>query len=203
MKHKTNYWYAAAAFFCTVTVLLSLLPSAVFADYPSQEEGEEIVEEVPSNEGKLIIGNADGSAGENEGKRIVLSTAEDFQAFSLNCRNNVWSIGLTVYLDADIDFEGRSIMPVPSFSGTFLGNGHTIKNFYCGSNGSHQGLFRYLQRAGEYNWKAYHRHHGLRPFCWLYQIFRYIRQGMGRIRYVRADLARGNDRYELLKKLGI
>ena len=63
MKHKTNYWYAAAAFFCTVTVLLSLLPSAVFADYPSQEEGEEIVEEVPSNEGKLIIGNADGSAG--------------------------------------------------------------------------------------------------------------------------------------------
>ena len=107
MKHKTNYWYAAAAFFCTVTVLLSLLPSAVFADYPSQEEGEEIVEEVPSNEGKLIIGNADGSAGENEGKRIVLSTAEDFQAFSLNCRNNVWSIGLTVYLDADIDFEGR------------------------------------------------------------------------------------------------
>ena len=148
MKHKTNYWSAAAAFFCTVTVLLSLLPSAVFADYPSQEEGEEIVEEVPSNEGKLIIGNADGSAGENEGKRIVLSTAEDFQAFSLNCRNNVWSIGLTVYLDADIDFEGRSIMPVPSFSGTFLGNGHTIKNFYCGSNGSHQGLFRYLEEGG-------------------------------------------------------
>ena len=68
---------------------------------------------------------------------------------------------------------------------------------------SREGLFRYLQRAGEYNWKAYHRHHGLRPFCWLYQIFRYIRQGMGRIRYVRADLARGNDRYELLKKLGI
>ncbi len=66
-----------------------------------------------------------------------------------------------------------------------------------------EGLFHRLQHAGEYNWKAYHRHHGLRPFCWLYQIFRYIRQGMGRIRYVRADLARGNDRYELLKKLGI
>ena len=39
-------------------------------------------------------------------------------------------------------------MPVPSFSGTFLGNGHTIKNFYCGSNGSHQGLFRYLEEGG-------------------------------------------------------
>ena len=55
MKHKTNYWSAAAAFFCTVTVLLSLLPSAVFADYPSQEEGEEIVEEVPSNEGNSSL----------------------------------------------------------------------------------------------------------------------------------------------------
>ena len=39
-------------------------------------------------------------------------------------------------------------MPVPSFSGTFCGNGHTIKNFYCASNGSHQGLFRYLEQEG-------------------------------------------------------
>ena len=68
---------------------------------------------------------------------------------------------------------------------------------------SREGLFRYLQRAGEHNWKAYHRHPGLRPFCWFYQIFRYIRQGMGRSGYVRSDLARGNERYKLLKKLGI
>jgi len=148
MKRKQHFLSAAVAFFCAVTVLLSLLPSAVFADDPAPEEGEETVEEVPSNEGKLIIGNADGSAGENEGKSIVLTSAADFQAFSLNCRSNAWSIGLTVYLDADIDFEGRSVMPVPSFSGTFLGNGHTIKNFYCGSNGSHQGLFRYLEEGG-------------------------------------------------------
>ena len=66
-----------------------------------------------------------------------------------------------------------------------------------------EGLFRRLQRAGEHNWKAYHRNHRLRPWCWLYQIFRYMRQGIGRIRYVRADIARGNERYELLKKLGI
>ena len=66
-----------------------------------------------------------------------------------------------------------------------------------------EGLFHRLQHAGEYNWKAYHQHHGLRPFCWLYQLFRYMRQGMGRIRYIRTDLARGNDRYELLKKLGV
>ena len=148
MKRKRRFLSALLAFVCVLTMLLSLLPAAAFADEPAPEEEEEASEEVPSNEGKLIIGNADGSAGENEGKSIVLSSVEDFQAFSLNCRINAWSIGLTVYLDADIDFEGRSIMPVPSFSGTFLGNGHTIKNFYCGSNGSHQGLFRYLEEGG-------------------------------------------------------
>ena len=66
-----------------------------------------------------------------------------------------------------------------------------------------EGLFRYLQRAGEHNWKAYHRHPGVRPFCWLYQVFRYIKKGMGRIGHVRSDLVHGNSRYELLKKLGI
>ena len=66
-----------------------------------------------------------------------------------------------------------------------------------------EGLFRYLQRVGEHNWKAYHRHPGLRPFCWLYQVFRYIKKGMRRIGHVRSDLVHGNSRYKLLKKLGI
>lgn len=35
------------------------------------------------------------------------------------------------------------------------------------------GLFRQLQQRGEINWKAYHKHHWLKPFAWLYQLFRY------------------------------
>ena len=35
------------------------------------------------------------------------------------------------------------------------------------------GFFRYLQKAGEINWAAYHKHPRLKPFAWLYQIFRY------------------------------
>ena len=69
-----------------------------------------------------------------------------------------------------------------------------------------KGLFRWLQYAGEYNWEAYHKHHWLKPFCWFYQIFRYAKQGFksGRSREeLSGDLNRSEQRYELLKKLGI
>lgn len=68
------------------------------------------------------------------------------------------------------------------------------------------GPFRYLQMAGEEHWRAYHKHHWLKPFCWLYQIFRYAGQGLktGRKgKQLKADLDRSKDRYDLLKKLGI
>ena len=68
-----------------------------------------------------------------------------------------------------------------------------------------EGMFHYLQRAGEYNWKAYHSHKNLRPFCWLYQIGRYIRKGVRTRRGTKLlnDMNRGEERYELLKKLDI
>lgn len=69
-----------------------------------------------------------------------------------------------------------------------------------------KGLFRWLQTAGEYNWKAYHKHHWLKPLCWFYQIFRYAKQGIrsGRNKkQIKEDLDRSKERYELLKKLGI
>lgn len=38
------------------------------------------------------------------------------------------------------------------------------------------GLFRKLQKSGMANWKAYRKHRWLKPFCWIYQIFRYLKQ---------------------------
>lgn len=68
------------------------------------------------------------------------------------------------------------------------------------------GLFRYLQQQGESNWKAYQTHTALKPLCWVYQICRYARLGIGTGRS-RADLAadyrRSKSRYELLRRLGI
>ncbi len=65
------------------------------------------------------------------------------------------------------------------------------------------GVFYYLQLAGEHNWALYHRYHMLKPFCCLYQIFRYIRQGIGRGFKLKDDIGRGSARADLLKKLGV
>ena len=68
-----------------------------------------------------------------------------------------------------------------------------------------KGLFHYLQHSGEYNWKAYKNHHWLKPFCWLYQSFRYTRQGIqsNRRGKLLSDVERSNERYNLLRELSI
>ena len=73
------------------------------------------------------------------------------------------------------------------------------------TNISRKGLFRNLQSAGEYNWKAYHKHRWLKPFAWLYQIGRYSVKGFQAKRggQLREDLARGKQRSQLLEKLRI
>ncbi|MBR2992892.1 MAG: nucleotidyltransferase family protein [Clostridiales bacterium] len=84
----------------------------------------------------------------------------------------------------------------------FKGNNFEVVNIRM----KKMGLFQSLQYAGKHNWKAYHKHHWLKPFCWFYQICRYIKQGFksGRNKeQFKDDFKRSNERYELLKKLGI
>ena len=83
---------------------------------------------------------------ENNEKHI--STAEELMELSVNCALDKWSEGLTVVLDNDIDLAGVDFYPIPTFSGVFDGGGHTIKNMKTATNGSHQGLFRYIQEEG-------------------------------------------------------
>lgn len=69
-----------------------------------------------------------------------------------------------------------------------------------------KGFFRFLQTVGERNWLLYQKHHWLKPFCWCYQLIRYTKKGFksGRTKtQLKEDLERSNERYELLKKLGI
>ncbi len=145
MKH--NRWLAVLALLCAFVMLFSLLPAASFADGPETDpeaEGDE--ESAEEFDGKLVIGGVDPESIEK--RSITISTAEEFEDFARSCRSSAWSLGLTVKLAADIDFAGRAIMPIPSFSGKFYGNGYKIENFNCASNGSHQGLFRYLEAEG-------------------------------------------------------
>ena len=54
-----------------------------------------------------------------------ITTAEELIRLSDNCRLDSWSQGRTVSLDADIALDGTDFSGIPSFGGTFQGNGHT------------------------------------------------------------------------------
>ena len=75
-----------------------------------------------------------------------------------------------------------------------LSHGHGVKGF-----------FRNLQHRGEANWKAYQKHHVLKPFCWIYQALRYARFGLRRdnaLVNLKKDYASGKKRNDLMKALG-
>lgn len=78
---------------------------------------------------------------------VTISDTEDFLEFSENCRLNSYSRNLVVELAADIDLADTGFECIPTFSGTFEGGGYTISGLSVTTNGSVQGLFRYL-RAG-------------------------------------------------------
>lgn len=81
------------------------------------------------------------------------------------------------------------------------GSGRSVENTV--TNLRKYGL-HYLQTAGEFNWKAYHEHRWLKPFAWLYQTGRYIKQGIHTKRnagQIKEDFDRGKQRNELLRAL--
>ena len=68
------------------------------------------------------------------------------------------------------------------------------------------GVFRWLQELGEKNWQAYHKCHLLKPFCWLYQLIRFIKKGLISRRGINSiykDFSSSNERYILLKQLNL
>lgn len=87
----------------------------------------------------LAAGSRSGNA------EIHIRTAQDLATFSRNCALDSWSVGKTVYLDADIDLGGIDFQPIPIFNGTFYGQGHTISGFSLSGSGDERGFFRYVQ----------------------------------------------------------
>lgn len=96
----------------------------------------------------ILLTAASPAAFAQENRTLHISTAEDLKALSTACTLDTYSVGLTVVLDNDIDLSGEDFFPIPSFSGTFDGAGHTISSMVTATNGSHQGLFRYIQTGG-------------------------------------------------------
>lgn len=79
---------------------------------------------------------------------IVIMSAKDFVEFAQNCSLDTWSIDKKVTLVKDIDLSSTKFTAVPTFSGTFDGNGYTISGIRLDYNGSAQGLFRYVTEGG-------------------------------------------------------
>jgi len=97
----------------------------------------------------LLSPAAYAAADGDEAAVLHISTADELRDLSSACMLDEYSVGLRVELDCDIDLGGEPFYPIPSFSGVFDGGGHTVSGFVLATDGSHQGLFRYLQEGGE------------------------------------------------------
>jgi ABC-type transporter Mla subunit MlaD len=80
-----------------------------------------------------------------EGDTLTISTVEELLTFAQQCSLDTWSQGKTVTLTADLDLTGVDFTPIPTFGGTFQGQGHRITGLRLTGSGSNLGLFRYLQ----------------------------------------------------------
>ena len=87
-----------------------------------------------------------GSAFADDGA-IHISSADDLILLAQNCTLDTWSQDKTVELDADISLDGVNFTPIPSFGGTFSGNGHTISGLAISGKYSTAGLFAELQEG--------------------------------------------------------
>lgn len=94
----------------------------------------------------LLVGLAQPTAWADDGE-ITISSAKELVSFSRNCSLDTWSQGKTVRLTADIDLTAVDFAPIPTFGGTFLGDGHTISGLRIDASGSRMGLFRYIQKG--------------------------------------------------------
>lgn len=81
------------------------------------------------------------------GETVTIRSEEDFLEFARNCTRDVWSLGVTVELAADLDLSGEDFSGVPVFQGTFHGNGRTIRGLDLRAKGSRMGLFRTLTES--------------------------------------------------------
>ncbi len=85
---------------------------------------------------------------EDTADTIEIGTAEDFAEFAKNCTLDSFSVGKVFVLKSDINLTGTGIKSVPSFGGTFDGNGHTVSGLSVSDSMSAAGLFRYIEKSG-------------------------------------------------------
>lgn len=125
---KYNKWIQRlGALLLTGCVLLSGMPVTVFAtesDVETEAEAFAIPEDA-----------------------IYLATPEDILELAENCISDAWSRNKVVVLKNDIDLRGAAFASIPSFGGTFLGQGFAVSGIRLTAEQNAQGFFRYLQKT--------------------------------------------------------
>ncbi len=74
---------------------------------------------------------------------IHIRNLDEWNQFAENCTLDTWSQDKQVILETDLHLTDTTI--IPTFGGTFDGNGFTISGVKITREGSHIGLFRYVQ----------------------------------------------------------
>jgi hypothetical protein len=81
---------------------------------------------------------------------VEIRSLSDFLEFVENCRDDAYSLGITVKLCTNLDLsEVEDFDGVPYFDGIFDGNGHTVSGMTIERDGSEYGFFRYVGRSGQ------------------------------------------------------
>lgn len=84
----------------------------------------------------------------DDGDTIYINSVSDLLSLARNCAYDQWSVGKTVILQKDLSLEGMLWEPIPSFSGQFRGNGHTISDLTITGQYSPAGLFGIVEEQG-------------------------------------------------------
>lgn len=80
---------------------------------------------------------------------LEISSADEFAAFAAACNADAeYSVGLSVYITADIDFSGKDAVSVKLFCGYLNGGYHTLKNITINCDeGDNVGVFGVLSKS--------------------------------------------------------
>ena len=84
----------------------------------------------------------------DDGDTIYINSVSDLISLAKSCAYDQWSVGKTVVLQKDLSLEGMLWEPIPSFSGQFKGNGHTISDLTITGEYSPAGLFGIVEEKG-------------------------------------------------------
>ena len=78
---------------------------------------------------------------------IEINTALDLIDLAKNANIDSYTQNKSFIMTTDLDMSGYSFSSIPTFSGVFDGNGHSITGLYYGDNGYASGLFRYIRHG--------------------------------------------------------